>query len=365
MEYYHGFDTIKIFELKQWCLDRLARLHKKYLRIGNRSEAAATAENSLDKLIENILTYGTYGLMGLFILKGYTELGTGVEAIALSGGLYAAAKSLFDTIPSFAVAKTAEGRMAVLYEDVDAPDYANHVFPHGSTAEKYFPADREESCIRLDGVSCGFDKRQLLSDVHICIPNDQISVIKGANGTGKSTLLKLILGMVRPSGGKVSINGIPSISLPRDLFPESLFYLPQEDAAFHISAEELYSCAPGCKEDAARAFAARFSLTEEALRQPIDTLSGGQRKKVFLAFAFAVNPDLMLLDEPCNSLDTEARDTLVLLLKERSGGAAIVTHDNVFDGIADVFYTVQNSSGHGQITLAHHGCSAMPKSPGI
>lgn len=331
LEYYHGFDTIKMFGLKQWCLDRLARLHKDYLKIGNRAEASATAESALDQLIGNILTYGTYGLMGLFILKEYTGLDTAVEALALSGGLYASVKSVFETIPSFAVARAADKRMALLYDETSSP---------GSMDHKSF----KESGICMGGVSCGYDDRQLLSDAHITIPAGQISVIHGANGIGKSTLLKLILGMLKPDTGVITIDGVSSQALPQDSFPGRLFYLPQEDAAFHISPEELYTAVSGADTETALSYAALFSLPEESLKQPIDTLSGGQRKKVFLSLAFAKNPDLMLLDEPSNSLDAESRETLVRLLQKRSGGAVIITHDAIFDDIADAFYILKDLS---------------------
>lgn len=382
LSYYNGFDTIRMFGLKQWCLERLARLHKSYLKIGNRSEAAASAETALDQLIGNILTYGTYGLMGLFILQGYTGLDAGVEAIALSAGLYSAAKSIFETIPSFAVARTADRRLALLYDTSSAPEKRQVLYETSSALERTQDIKREASqglhssgknsragdmkasngtpafsnpnstvknSILLDNVSCGFDGRQILSGACISISTRQISVIRGANGMGKSTLLKLILGMVQPDSGVITIDGIPPQALSRDSFPGQLFYLPQEDAAFPISAEELFTSVPGLNKEAAFDLASRFYLPEESLAQPIDTLSGGQRKKVFLALAFAVNPAVMLLDEPCNSLDAESREALVQLLRARCGGAVIITHDATFDHIADAFYTFQDSSGQRRI----------------
>lgn len=365
LAYYHGFDTIKVFALKQWCLDRLAGLHRDYLKIGNRLEATGTAEDMLDQLIGNILTYGTYGLMGWFILQGYTGLDAGVEAIALSGGLYGAAKSIFETIPSFAMARTADRRMAVLYEDASgsgssmnadhgpssARDKSTHdadssaKYDASSVGNRRNPDSPSHGGIECQDVSLRLDDRQILSNVRLSIPISQISVIRGANGMGKSTLLKLILGMLEPDTGVITVDSTPSPALSRDSFPGRFFFLPQEDAAFHVSAEELYTMVPGAEPETALAFAALFSLPEECLTQPIDTLSGGQRKKAFLALAFAAHPELMLLDEPSNSLDAESRETLARLLQERSGGAVIITHDAIFDGIADAFYTFGQSSG--------------------
>lgn len=334
LEYYHGFDTIKMFGLNQWCLDRLAALHKDYLKIGNRSEAAANAETALDRLIENILTFGTCGLMGFYILRGYTGLEAGVEALALSSGFYAAVKSLFDAIPSFAVAGAAQRRMEFLWED-----------HRSSVPEASCNASvPEEKGVCFRDVSLGFEEKQILSHLGLRIPARGISVIRGANGMGKSTLLKLIPGILLPDTGSVFINGIPSQALPEDTFPGRLFYLPQEDADFPVSGEELYHSVPGTDPDTARTFAREFALSREDLRQPVNTLSGGQRKKVFLALAFAADPELMLLDEPGNSLDAEGKQTLIRLLRQRKGATVIITHDSVFDSAADTFFTLRSPS---------------------
>lgn len=335
LECYHGFAAVKIFDLKHWCLERLSRLHKDYLKIGNRSEAAFQAQLALDRLVGNILTYGTYGLMGLYLLQGKLTLDTGVEAIALSRGFYGAVKSVFETIPSFAVARAAERRMGKMY---------------GNTAQAEAPAFSPgteaafQSGIRFDRVSCSFEGRQILKDFSLSLPPDRTVLIRGANGMGKSTLLRLALGLIHPDSGAVSIGGVPSSALPENTFPERLFYLPQEDPAFHFSPEELYRMVPGVDMEKAISLADRFHLEEEQRKQPLDTLSGGQRKKAFLSLAFALNPGMLLLDEPGNSLDENSRNLLAGLLKERGGGTILVTHDALFHQAADSFYTLDHGS---------------------
>lgn len=338
LEYYHGFACIKMYGLKHWCLNRLALLHKDYLVIGNRSEAACQAELTLKQLTGNILTYGTYGLMGLFVLRETMALETAVEAIALSQGFYAAAKTIFDTIPAFAVAGKAETRIAAFYYNEESAPGETMGLAHGvSDSEKLYGTN---PCIRFDHVSCSFEGRQVLNDFSLSLPADRTVLIRGANGMGKSTLLRLALGLIKPGSGDVSMGGIPSCALPPDSFPEKIFYLPQEDPVFHVSAEELYAMVPGVETLEALSFAYRFRLQEEQWKQPIDTLSGGQRKKVFLALALALHPGLLLLDEPGNSLDGDSREILAGLLKQRGGGTLIVTHDSAFDRLADVFHTL-------------------------
>ena len=87
----------------------------------------------------------------------------------------------------------------------------------------------------------------------------------------------------------------------------------------------------------------RFNLTDKQINETkISDLSGGERKKVFLALAFAINPKILLLDEPTNSLDEAGKMTLVSLLQRRDNGTLIITHDQLFDSIADCFYRISN-----------------------
>lgn len=324
-EYVRGFAEIKVYKLKRWCLDRLAALHKDYLKTGNRSEASGHAQWALQRLTGNILTYGTYGILGLFVLRGYAALDVCIEAIALSGGLYSAVQSIFDTIPHFGIAKTAEKRMEMLY--------------HTEKTE----AQRillEKAPIVFHKVSLSFGGKEILRCMDLTVQTDGTVLIKGANGIGKSTCLKLAVGMLAPDAGNIEIGGISPVQLSEHCFPREVFYLPQEDAGYHFAGKELLEMF--LNEDADKAFrlAERFDLDETLLAQPLDTLSGGERKKVFLSLAFALNPSLMLLDEPTNSLDEKGRKTLCALLLERSGGTVIVTHDTVFDTIAARIYTI-------------------------
>ncbi|MDR1328613.1 MAG: hypothetical protein LBK23_03345, partial [Oscillospiraceae bacterium] len=117
-EGYNGFAVIKMFDLKKWWLGRLKLLHGKYIKIGGASIYAGTAERALHTFVENILKYGTYGMIGMFVLLKNISTESAVQCIALSGGFFAAVKSIFALIPGFATAETAERR---LFELLKAP----------------------------------------------------------------------------------------------------------------------------------------------------------------------------------------------------------------------------------------------------
>ena len=119
IEGYRGFATIKLYQLKQWWLDRLTEYHKKYIKIGNIGIYTSTAESALNQFVSTILKYGTCTILGLLVLSKIITVEVGIQAIALSDGLFTAVKTIFSTIPRFAVAKIAEKRLSEWFFEID------------------------------------------------------------------------------------------------------------------------------------------------------------------------------------------------------------------------------------------------------
>ena len=95
------------------------------------------------------------------------------------------------------------------------------------------------------------------------------------------------------------------------------------------------------EKNAAYLLGKRLEICEDAYSRVISELSGGERKKVFLSLAFAINPDILILDEPTNSLDSTSRHTLCDLLRERTKSVIIITHDKELFPLGTVIYRVQ------------------------
>lgn len=323
METFHGFAEIKMYGLKRWWLDRMAAFHRRYLRVCNKMEITGRIEDSMDAFVANLLKYGTYGVLGAFVLLDAASMDTAVAGITLSGGLFGAVKGIFSAIPDFAVAKTAEKRMSGWFAE--------------SGAET---KELRDGRIVLDRVSLAYGENAVLRDVSGVLDTSRVILLRGANGIGKSTLFRLFTGLMKPDGGTITVGGV----IPSELrYFDGVFYLPQEDASFGFTAAELYDMTL-TPERAAEAveYAYGFGLTDELLGQRIDTLSGGERKKVFLSLGFASDAPLMLLDEPTNSLDDANRKLLCRLLEERGGGAVIITHDRMLDEMQTDNYVVAN-----------------------
>ncbi|QOR34224.1 ABC transporter ATP-binding protein [Clostridium sp. 'deep sea'] len=319
IEGYKNFNIIKLYGLKDYYLNGMKKLHKQYLKIGNRAEATLTAEVSLNKIVENILKYGTYAILGIFVLLKYCSVDIGVQAIALSARLFAAVKSLFKSIPKFAIAKIAENRLSMWFNNSDI---------HKESISNLK--------ITLSNVNYAIENKVIFDKLSTCIDGNKISLIKGENGAGKSTLIRLILGLVQNKKGSIEVGGIAPNKIAEREYLNKLFYLPQEDISLPITANELVEMVIDKKAMIAISHMQDFSLTQKAIHTTsLQNLSGGERKKVMLSLALSSDTSLLILDEPTNSLDADSKQVLKMKLKKRVGGAIIVTHDDSFENIAN------------------------------
>jgi ATPase subunit of ABC transporter with duplicated ATPase domains len=179
------------------------------------------------------------------------------------------------------------------------------------------------------------DGLTLLSDVDLSFGPERAGLV-GRNGTGKTTLLKLISGELRPHSGTVTVDGTLGIlrqivqadpdETIADLFgiAEALDLLRRADSG-NATADELAD-ADWTLEARVAAALARLRLEVEPGSR-LATMSGGQRTRAHLAALVFAEPDFLLLDEPTNHLDREGRTAVIDLLGSWPGGAIIVSHD--------------------------------------
>lgn len=332
-EGYHGFATIKLYDLKEWWLGKLEALHKRYLKIGNRSEATCTAHTVLNLIVENILKYGTYAIIGIFILLEYTSMQAGVTAIALSSGFYAAVNRMTKAISELSVAKIAYERLLEWISNISI----------SNLPAMFSPSDckLKNGNISILNLPFSWGDRNTTITISAEFSGEDISVIKGENGIGKSTLFRIITGLIPSEFGTVFVGAEHPHMLAESEFPYALCYLPQEDAPFDFTAMDFYQMLIPQHIDKVLHIAAEFGLTKPLLCQTkIRELSGGEKKKVFLSLVLSLNPILLLLDEPTNSLDFAGKYTLKRFLSQRGRGTILITHEDFFDSIADHIYLI-------------------------
>ncbi|MDO5845439.1 MAG: ABC transporter ATP-binding protein [Methanocorpusculum sp.] len=157
--------------------------------------------------------------------------------------------------------------------------------------------------------------RDFSLDVSLDVQRGETLALLGENGAGKSTVLKILSGLVKPESGKIELNGETlfdrAADVCRDPEVRGIGYMFQNYALFpHMSVRE--NIRYGCPKDAAaRAdeLIRRMGLSEVA-DEPVTRLSGGQRQRVALARALAPRPSLLLLDEPLAALDVKTQEML-------------------------------------------------------
>ena len=181
-------------------------------------------------------------------------------------------------------------------------------------------------------------------DVDLDVPTGTRLALIGVNGAGKSTLLRAIAGLHGLVAGHLELGGVTVDDPDHGIFVEpehrQIGYVPQDAALFpHLSAAANVAFGPRRRGETraeaqrlAAGWLARVDLADHAELRP-GQLSGGQARRVALARALAVEPDVLLLDEPLASLDVDARSSLRRLLRDDLVGAArttvLVTHDPV------------------------------------
>lgn len=177
--------------------------------------------------------------------------------------------------------------------------------------------------LSAEHLSINFGSRQLLSDVNLYLNEGDKAGIIGINGTGKSTLLRVLAGAVEPDAGTVSRNPNVQVSfLPQNPdMDDNATVLEQVFLSFPSEFRAL-------NEYEAKAMLGRLGIPD--VSQKIGTLSGGQRKRVALAAALIHPADVLILDEPTNHLDSEMVLWLEDRLKRFAGGIIMVTHDRYF-----------------------------------
>lgn len=177
--------------------------------------------------------------------------------------------------------------------------------------------------LSAEHISINFGMRQLVDDVSFYLSEgDRVGII-GVNGTGKSTLLRVLSGQLEPDAGSVRRN--PNVTLSflaqNPVMDDNATVLEQ---VFLHASEEYRQV----NEYEAKTMLTKLGMTD--LDQKVGTLSGGQRKRTALAAALMQPADILVLDEPTNHLDAEMTQWLEERLRRFRGGLIMVTHDRYF-----------------------------------
>src|SRR5438445_277844 len=200
----------------------------------------------------------------------------------------------------------------------------------------------ETIAIRVSGLRKTFGEQTVLNGIDLQVGHAETLAVLGKSGTGKSVLLKLLIGLQTPDSGSIRINGTEMVHLdihPLNdvrkkigfLFQQAALYdslTIEENVAFPL-ARHSGKTEPEIKERV-RQLLADVGMDQEMEKRPSE-ISGGMQKRVGLARALALDPEILLFDEPTAGLDpitaAEIGDLIVKLKRNRKMSAVVVTHD--------------------------------------
>ena len=205
-----------------------------------------------------------------------------------------------------------------------------------------------QEVLSVDGLGFSYSATPLLDGISFGVRKDERVVLLGANGTGKSTLMKLLIGKLLPDKGYIRFAEDAKIG-----------YYDQETRSFHEEKtvfEELHDEYPQKTVTEIRSALALFLFTGEDVEKPISALSGGERARLTLAKLMLRPVSVLLLDEPTNHLDIGSREALETALIAFPGTVIAVSHDRYFiDSIATRLVELSPTSEHGVQSYTPYG----------
>lgn len=170
----------------------------------------------------------------------------------------------------------------------------------------------------------------LTKPLNLHMERGQKIALVGANGLGKTTLLKSLMGIIKPLSGEVTLGDY-----------QQLGYFEQEikEANYNTCIEEVWEAFPSMTQYEVRSALAKCGLTTKHIESKVCVLSGGEQAKVRLCKLINAESNILILDEPTNHLDVEAKDELKRALKEYKGSILLVCHEPEFyrDVVTDVW----------------------------
>lgn len=292
-----GITTLKAYGRERWFADKLHEATVGSLQAERGIQQTYAIENIVFRLVDNLLRYGSYLIIGVFVIYGQISITDTPILVVLTGYLYDGVKSVFDGVEKGFAFQVASKRLRELPEI------------QRSTACQHL--------LEVKHIYKSYGTNAVLQDISYTVEAGEKILLCGGNGCGKSTLLQIILGLLPADSGTVALG------------TERVGFALQEEAALPLTGAELLNdlteqCA--IDREQAETHLKNFRITEELMQKPLTDWSMGEKKKFYLSAAFARPCDLLILDEPTNHLDVEAQAYLFQLMNETPRALLVTSH---------------------------------------
>ncbi len=304
-----GITTLKAYSREEWFAEKLSEISDGMVKVGFRAEQTGAVETIVFQFVDGILRYGSYVIMGLFVLYGGLAVSDTPVLIVLGSFLFSSVEHLLVGL---------QKRFEFQVADRHLEEVGLKFWTELAERENLFKTKKENlAVLEVSGLSKKFGDKSIFSDISFAVHKGERVLVCGANGSGKSTLLRVILGLLPADGG----------SIVADL--KDISFALQEEADLELSGNEIAGDLVEenvLEWEGFKKYLDGFRITQEIMEKPLCEWSMGERKKFFLAAAFARGGKLLLLDEPTNHLDAEALEYLCDRIADYPGAVLAVSH---------------------------------------
>ena len=319
-------------------------LEKDAQRLNKALRRQVMSKESLRAIQEPMLFI--FGVVGLWI--GYRKLGIAraelVVLVALFGRTLAVMHKMQRKYQELVVDESALRAMRSMIESAEC-----EVERSDGTREPTL-----ERAIELRGVRLGYDGAPVFDGLDLEIPRGSLTAVIGPSGAGKTTIVDLVTGLVRPDAGRVLVDGVPLEELDLARWRRSIGYVTQETLLFNDTIRTNVTLGDPTLSDADVERALRdagawafVSARPEGLAAPVGErgalLSGGQRQRIAIARALACRPKLLILDEATAALDPDAEAAVWATVADLRGKTTVVaiSHQPALLDVADRTYRIE------------------------
>jgi ATP-binding cassette subfamily C protein LapB len=319
-----GITTVKALTMERQMMRRYERLMDSAAATAYRVTGLSTTSQTLGTLFSNLAVVAVLAYGATLVLDGAMTVGQLACCSLLAGRTLQPLMRAMGIWTNFQGIRVARARLKAL---ADLPLEPGHGQPAGPAIDA--------GAVELRNVDFGYDgPRDVLAGANLKIAAGEAVGIVADNGSGRSTVLSLIGGLVRPKNGQILYDGVPLGAGQRRPGPAEIGLLPRQGAVFHGTLiDNLTMFRRGPTVDVALDISARLGLDRYVAAQPqgyeteigeSETLPGGVRQRIAIVRALAHRPRIVLFDEGNNGLDHDSNDRLLQLLRELKGRCTLV-----------------------------------------
>ena len=348
-----GIQVAKMFHLEEMNQQNYAEANAEWANAMIEHGKLQALFNALNGALDAIKSIGTL-VFGLYMLTlGYGTLGTIVAAISLQG----TAGFLFSNIGNFITG--IQQSLAGCERVFDVLNQPTEAETQAALEGTQLLSTASTAAVEVQNMAFSYESgeeaEKILTQIDMTIQPEQLTALVGPSGGGKSTLIKLLMGLYTPTEGAVFLNGKSTSNYPLDELREMIAYVPQDAYLFDGTIEEniQFGNPEANHEDivtaAKAAYAHDFILEQpEGYQTPVGEhgthLSGGQRQRIAIARALLKNAPILLLDEATSALDSESEQWVQKALDSLMAGRTTIAVAHRLSTIqnADTIYVIED-----------------------